>query len=96
MNDDRRCRTHPEPICAPLATDEQMFDNTEMLTIQDLQSIQRSAAMAPLSAVDASRLVEACDQLLRERTRIVELLADLPSSWANVRKMLNELQSVLG
>ncbi len=40
--------------------------------------------------------LEACDQLLRERARIVAVLADLPASWAQVRKTLNELQAIVG
>ncbi|HEX2785150.1 MAG TPA: hypothetical protein VHN36_16320 [Ilumatobacteraceae bacterium] len=39
--------------------------------------------------------VRSRDQLLRERQRIVELLADLPASWTNVRKVLNELQAIV-
>ncbi len=53
--------------------------------------------MAPLSSAEAFRVLEACDQLLRERARIAAVLADLPASWAaSVRKMLNELQAIVG
>jgi hypothetical protein len=52
--------------------------------------------MAPLSSDEAFRVLEACDQLLRERARIAAALADLPASWANVRKVLNELQAIVG
>jgi maltooligosyltrehalose synthase len=38
----------------------------------------------------------ACDQLLREQARIAAVLADLPESWANVRKVLNERQAIVG
>ena len=66
-----------------------------MLTIHDVESIRRSAAMAPLSSDEAFRVLEACDQLLRERARIAAALADLPPSWSQVRKVLNELQAIL-
>ena len=72
-----------------------MFDTGRMLTTADLISIRRSAAMAPLSADEIGRLVDTCDQLMRERARIAELLADLPASWANVRSVLNELQAIV-
>ena len=51
--------------------------------------------MAPLSSDEAFRVLEACDQLLRERARIAAVLADLPASWASVRKVLNELQAIV-
>ncbi len=66
-----------------------------MSTVHDVESIRRSASMAPLSSDEAFRVLEACDQLLRERARIAEVLADLPASWANVRKVLNELQAIV-
>ena len=52
--------------------------------------------MAPLSSDETSRVLEACDQLLRERARIAAVLADLPASWGQVRKVLNELQAIVG
>jgi hypothetical protein len=66
-----------------------------MLTVNDVDAIRRSAAMAPLSSDEANRVLEACDQLLRERARIAAVLADLPASWAQVRKVLNELQLIV-
>jgi hypothetical protein len=66
-----------------------------MLSIWDVEGICRSAAMAPLSRDEAFRVLEARDQLLRERARIARLLADLPASWTNVRKVLNELQAIV-
>jgi hypothetical protein len=67
-----------------------------MLTMHDVESIRRSAAMAPLSSDEAFRVLEACDQLLRERARIAAVLDDLPASWANVRAALNELRAIVG
>jgi hypothetical protein len=67
-----------------------------MLTVNDVEGIRRSAAMAPLSTDEAFRVLEACDQLLRERARIAALLADLPASWTKVRGVLNELQAIVG
>ena len=67
-----------------------------MLTVNDVESIRRSAAMAPLSSDEAFRVLAALDQLLREQARIAALLADLPASWGSVRKVLNELQAIVG
>ena len=75
---------------------EQLFDTVRVLTIHDVEGIRRSAAMAPLSSDEAFRVLGACDQLLRERARIVAALADLPASWGQVRKVLNELQAIVG
>jgi hypothetical protein len=66
-----------------------------MLTVNDVEGIRRSAAMAPLSSDEAFRVLEACDQLLRERARIAAVLADLPASWGQVRNVLNELQAIV-
>lgn len=66
-----------------------------MLTVTDVESIRRSAAMAPLSQEETFRVLEACDQLLRERARIAVVLAELPVSWSTVRKVLNELQAIV-
>ena len=66
-----------------------------MLTTNDVESIRRSAAMAPLSQNEAFRVLEACSQLLAERSRIAALLADLPASWSSVRNVLNELQAIV-
>lgn len=77
------------------AIDEQKFDASEVLTIHDVESIRRSAAMAPLSSDEAFRVLDACNELLRERARIAAVLADLPASWSQVRKMLNELQALV-
>jgi hypothetical protein len=60
-----------------------------------VESIRRSAAMAPLSSDEAFRVLAALEQLLRERARIAALLADLPESWTKVRGVLNELQAIV-
>ena len=66
-----------------------------MLSPADLISIRRSMAMAALSPDETCRVLDTCEQLLRERARIAELLAELPTSWSNVRKVLNELQAIV-
>ncbi len=46
-----------------------------------------------LLAVGVSTVV---DHTPRAGSRIAAVLADLPASWANVRKVLNELQAIVG
>jgi acetate kinase len=82
-------------IRSRFADSEHTFYRRRMLTVNDVDAIRRSAAIAPLSNDEALRVLEACDQLLRERARIAVVLADLPASWANVRKVLNELQTMV-
>lgn len=78
-----------------VAVYEHLFDTVLMLTTNDVESIRRSAAMASLSQAEAFRVLEACSQLLKERTQIASLLADLPASWSSVRNVLNELQAIV-
>lgn len=72
-----------------------MFDDVPVMTVNDVESIRRSAAMAPLSQDETFRVLETCDRLLHERARISALLAELPPSWTNVRQVLNELQAIV-
>ena len=65
-----------------------------MLTVNDVEGIRRSAAME-LPSSEAFRVLEACRPVLREWARIAVPLADLPASWS-VRKVLNELQAIVG
>jgi hypothetical protein len=63
---------------------------------EGLEGLRRSAACAPLTPAAVTELLEACDQLLRERARIREILAgDLPTSVAGIRTALNELVRIV-
>ena len=78
-----------------LALREHLFDTGRVLTVHEIEIIRRSAAMAPLSQEETFRVLEACDQLVRERAQIAAALADLPTSWATVRAALNDLQRLV-
>jgi hypothetical protein len=67
-----------------------------MLTVHDLEVIRRSAAMAPLSRDEMTRLIDATVQLVRERSQIADVLGRLPASFGDVREALNELQRIVG
>jgi len=66
------------------------------LTVHDIEGFRRSAAMAPLSKDETARILDACDRLVRERARIANVLAELPTSFGAVRAALNELQTLVG
>jgi hypothetical protein len=55
------------------------------------EGIRRSAAMAPLSREAVTELLGITATLIEERRRIRLLLRRLPETFADVRKMLNEL-----
>ena len=51
--------------------------------------------MAPLSQSHVRELIDACAEMARERQAIAEVLVDLPTSFAEVRKALNQLQQIV-
>jgi hypothetical protein len=57
--------------------------------------LRRSAACVHLSREQVSELIAITANLFEERKRIRRLLAELPSSFGDVRKLLNELARVL-
>jgi hypothetical protein len=66
-----------------------------MLTSHEVESLRRSQAMAPLSPQHVHQLLDACQQMAREREAIVQVLAELPDSFTDVRKALNELHRIV-
>ncbi len=55
------------------------------------EGLRRSAAMAPLSRDSVTELLGITATLIEERRRIRRLLRQMPESFAEVRKKLNEL-----
>jgi hypothetical protein len=66
-----------------------------VLSIHEIESMRRSAAMSSLSLDDQRRFLGACAQMAQERAQIAAVLAELPTSWRNVRAALNELQRLV-
>jgi hypothetical protein len=62
---------------------------------EDLESLRRSAAMAPLSYHHVERLIEELCDLLDERAELERLLGELGPSWSDARRVLNDLHRVL-
>jgi predicted component of type VI protein secretion system len=66
------------------------------LTQYDMESMIRSAAMAPLSPDNVRRVLMEHQELLREREALEELLGRLLPAWGECRQLLNELAKVAG
>jgi hypothetical protein len=75
---------------------ERLFDTSRVLSVHELENMRRSAAMSSLSIDDQRRLLDECAQMAQERVRIAAVLAELPTSWRNVRAALNELRRLVG
>jgi len=67
-----------------------------MLAPHEIESLRRSAAMAPLSPADVAALLETCAELTRFRADVAAVLQDLPESFGEVRSALNKLNRLLG
>jgi hypothetical protein len=63
----------------------------ERLAPHDMQTLIRSAAMAPLSPDTVRQVLDEHYHLLTERAELETLLRRLTPAWAEVRAVLNEL-----
>jgi hypothetical protein len=68
----------------------------ERLRPEDVESLLRSASMAPLSTEHVQRVREEHRELLAERAELERLLRQLAPSWQEARRLLNELHRILG
>jgi hypothetical protein len=68
----------------------------ERLQAHEVEGLARSMAMAPLPASSVAKLVQSHQQLSREWEELEGLLVELAPAWAEVRKVLNEINRVLG
>jgi hypothetical protein len=66
-----------------------------VLSVHEIESMRRSHAMAPLSPASVNELLQSCAVMARQRAQMVQLLSDLPTSFAAVRSALNALQRIL-
>ena len=76
-----------------------MFDTDTMSTLHspaELESLRRSAAMAPLPPRQVTELLDGYLALSQERLRIRALLGRLGPSWRDARTVLNELAELIG
>ena len=67
----------------------------ERLRAHEVEGLARSMAMAPLPASSVARLLESHQQLSRDWEERQGLLVELAPAWAEVRRILNELNRVL-
>jgi len=68
----------------------------EGLALHELETIIRSAAMAPLDGATVRQVLEGYRVLLRERAELEALLRRLTPAWGQVRAVLNELAGKFG
>jgi hypothetical protein len=68
-----------------------------MLSRTEIEGLRRSAAMAPLSADAVTQVLQACEQMAREREQIQLILkSQLPPNWSAVRDALRRLSTIVG
>ncbi|HEY5422497.1 MAG TPA: hypothetical protein VIK05_03445 [Ilumatobacteraceae bacterium] len=68
-----------------------------MLSRTEIEGLRRSAAMAPLSPDAVTQVLQACEQMAREREQIQLILkSQLPPSWGAVRDALRRLSTIVG
>ena len=68
-----------------------MTDMAERLLAHEVETIIRSAAMAPLAPETVRRVLEAHRELLARQTAVEALLRRLMPAWGEVRAVLNDL-----
>jgi hypothetical protein len=61
------------------------------LSVEEIEGLRRSQAMAPLSASHVEQLLETAGELARRQREIDKVLASLGTRWPGVRAALNEL-----
>jgi hypothetical protein len=66
-----------------------------MLQPHELETLRRSAAMAPLATARVDDLIDTCARLLEERRAIADVLAELPSTVGELRAALNRLHQIV-
>jgi len=63
-----------------------------MLTSQQIEGLRYSfTASKSLTSEQIAALIESCAQLTQQHEQIVSVLRTLPTSWATVRALLNDL-----
>lgn len=78
---------------------EHVFDTEVMHGVihsaAELESLRRSAAMAPLPPAQVTELVGGYLLLVREREQLRAMLQELGPSWRTARTVLNRLSELL-
>ena len=64
------------------------------LTVEQIEQLKRSAAMAPLSQTQVAEVLETASVLAAREREIARILASLGSRWPGVRHALNELSKL--
>lgn len=62
-----------------------------MLSSEEVESLRRSQAMAPLGPHHVEMLLEACAQSARERRELAEIVAELRAVFPPVREVIGKM-----
>ncbi len=94
MSDEVPARLVP-PRPENVLSNERSTREHRTMTVEEIEGLRRSAAMAPLSPVQVIAVLEECARMARERQQIAQALADLPESVAALRAALNRLHRIV-
>jgi hypothetical protein len=61
------------------------------MSVEQIESMRRSAAMAPLSPASVMEVLETAAELARRHREIAKILHSIGSRWPDVRAALNAL-----
>jgi hypothetical protein len=65
------------------------------LSVEEVEMLRRSHAMAPLRPDDVAQLLESCAELAAERRELIRVLQRLRHTFPAVRQALNEIATII-
>jgi hypothetical protein len=65
------------------------------LSVEEIEMLRRSHAMAPLRPDDVSHLLDSCAELAVERRELIRVLQQLRHTFPAVRQALNEMATIV-
>ena len=68
----------------------------DRVRVHELEGMARSMTVGPLPSDQVARLLRSYEELAKEQAEVKAQLVKLAPAWAELRKVLNELNRVLG
>ena len=65
------------------------------LSVEGIEMLRRSHAMAPLRPDDVSQLLDSCAELAAEHRELIRVLRQLRHTFPAVRQALNEMATII-
>jgi hypothetical protein len=65
------------------------------LSVEQIEMLRRSHAMAPLRPDDVSQLLDSCAELAADRRELIRVLQQLRHTFPAVREALNEMATIV-